>query len=275
MNSQENLYQLARESDAQGKLEEAIQYLEDALRIGYSKKIAVYLSRLYCKNDQNDQAYSLIKEESDLFSDQNIFDTYCQILSRNNFFIEAEELQRQLNQKLNLVIEPVSESEQNKIMADFRNQKEVTLSDYQQLLKLNLSNFMNFAQSLLLDPTTNFAVRISLCEDLIRLKIDEEISVLVLGKLEKFIPLQTELMQKSPIYREIMYGVGDRYRNRPNQLPYVIGEVNLFVGQLYPLLANYVSNTASFTRNMLDFIENRNGHEDQLLLEKIASNLPK
>lgn len=275
MNSQENLYQLAKESDAQGKLEEAIQYLEDALRIGYSKKIAVYLSRLYCKNDQNDQAYSLIKEESDLFSDQNIFDTYCQILSRNNFFIEAEELQRQLNQKLNLVIEPVSESEQNKIMADFRNQKEVTLSDYQQLLKLNLSNFMNFAQSLLLDPTTNFAVRISLCEDLIRLKIDEEISVLVLGKLEKFIPLQTELMQKSPIYREIMYGVGDRYRNRPNQLPYVIGEVNLFVGQLYPLLANYVSNTASFTRNMLDFIENRNGHEDQLLLEKIASNLPK
>lgn len=275
MNSQENLYQLAKESDAQGKLEEAIQYLEDALRIGYSKKIAVYLSRLYCKNDQNDQAYSLIKEESDLFSDQNIFDTYCQILSRNNFFIEAEELQRQLNQKLNLVIEPVSESEQNKIMADFRNQKEVTLSDYQQLLKLNLSNFMNFAQSLLLDPTTNFAVRISLCEDLIRLKIDEEISVLVLGKLKKFIPLQTELMQKSPIYREIMYGVGDRYRNRPNQLPYVIGEVNLFVGQLYPLLANYVSNTASFTRNMLDFIENRNGHEDQLLLEKIASNLPK
>ncbi|CCI85388.1 hypothetical protein FC52_GL000355 [Lactobacillus pasteurii DSM 23907 = CRBIP 24.76] len=275
MNSQENLYQLAKESDAQGKLEEAIQYLEDALRIGYSKKIAVYLSRLYCKNDQNDQAYSLIKEESDLFSDQNIFDTYCQILSRNNFFIEAEELQRQLNQKLNLVIEPVSESEQNKIMADFRNQKEVTLSDYQQLLKLNLSNFMNFAQSLLLDPTTNFAVRISLCEDLIRLKIDEEISVLVLGKLEKFIPLQTELMQKSPIYREIMYGVGDRYRNRPNQLPYVIGEVNLFVGQLYPLLANYISNTASFTRNMLDFIENRNGHEDQLLLEKIASNLPK
>lgn len=275
MNSQENLYQLAKESDAQGKLEEAIQYLEDALRIGYSKKIAVYLSRLYCKNDQNDQAYSLIKEESDLFSDQNIFDTYCQILSRNNFFIEAEELQRQLNQKLNLVIEPVSESEQNKIMADFRNQKEVTLSDYQQLLKLNLSNFMNFAQSLLLDPTTNFAVKISLCEDLIRLKIDEEISVLVLGKLEKFIPLQTELMQKSPIYREIMYGVGDRYRNRPNQLPYVIGEVNLFVGQLYPLLANYVSNTASFTRNMLDFIENRNGHEDQLLLEEIASNLPK
>lgn len=275
MNSQENLYQLAKESDAQGKLEEAIQYLEDALRIGYSKKIAVYLSRLYCKNDQNDQAYSLIKEESDLFSDQNIFDTYCQILSRNNFFIEAEELQRQLNQKLNLVIEPVSESEQNKIMADFRNQKEVTLSDYQQLLKLNLSNFMNFAQSLLLDPTTNFAVRISLCEDLIRLKIDEEISVLVLGKLEKFIPLQTELMQKSPIYHEIMYGVGDRYRNRPNQLPYVIGEVNLFVGQLYPLLANYVSNTASFTRNMLDFIENRNGHEDQLLLEEIASNLPK
>lgn len=81
-------------------------------------------------------------------------------------------------------------------MEHFKSKKQISQFDYEQLLKLNLINYKNFAQSLLLDPTQDFAVRLSLCEDLVKLGIDEEIKVWILDELENFVPKNVTLLEK-------------------------------------------------------------------------------
>lgn len=266
---------LAKQSEEQGDILGAISNLEEALRISNAIDVVLELCRLYRKNGQGDQAYALIKAQPDLFSDKQVFEEYCKILQANNFLIEALQLEHILGKKLPVQVEPASDEKQKIIMELFRRQTQISQYDYEQLLKLNLINYRNFAQSLLMDPTQNFAVRISLCEDLIRLGLDNKIKVWVIGNLEEFIPSQTTLLEKEPIYQEVVSSIGSRYRNNPSQLPLMLGEVNLVLGNLYPKLSKYVDNPDSFAKDLSSYLEKGDGAGHQELLEKIYSNLPK
>ena len=273
--SQENLIKLAQEDEAKGNLAGAIDNLREALNMGHSVKIVVLLSQLYRKNKQEDQAYTLLKEEPDLFSEQALFDEYINTLVANHYYIEGMQLEKLLNKKLPLIISPVSDDEQKEIMKGFRQKKSITLSDYQDLFKLNLINFEMFTQSLLIDPTQGFAIRLALCEDLVKLQINKSFKILVLGELEDFIPSKTQLMEKTTIYREVISSVGDRFRNSPTQLPLMLGEANLVLGSLYPKLSQYIKNTDGFTHDLVNYLETKNGGVNQKLLEKIYASLPK
>ena len=273
--SQKNLMKLAKQNEETGNLEEAIQNLEEALRISNSLDIVLELCRLYRKNKQEDQAYALIKAQPDLFSNKQVSKEYFRILQANNFFIEALQLENILGEKLPIKIEPVNSEKQKMIMELFKRQKQISQFDYEQLLKLNLINYKNFAQSLLLDPTQNFAVRLSLCEDLVRLGIKDKIKVWILGELEDFVPKDISLLEKNPIYQEVISSIGSRYHNNPSQLPVMIGEANLALGSLYPNLSKYVTNPDSFAKNLASYLESGDGAGNQELLEKIYSNLPK
>lgn len=273
--SQENLMKLAEENDRKGNIDAAIQNLEEALRNGRSKEIILYLCRLYRKNKQGDRAYTLIKEEPDLFSDQQIYQEYCQILSANHFFIEALQLERLSGKELPVKVTAADIEKQKVIMDLFKRQKSITQWDYEQLLKLDLVNFKSFAQSLLLDPSQNFAVRLSLCEDLVRLKIKENIKIIILGEEKQFVPADTLLLEKSPIYREIVSGIGSKFRNNPSQLPVMLGEINLILGSLYPKLSSYIDEPDSFLSDLVSFLNTGNGRSHQKLFEKIYANLPK
>ena len=273
--SQKNFYRLAQEKLDQNQVVEAIKLLEEGLSQGYDHKLAMLLCKLYLDTEEVDQAYSLIKEETDLFSDKKVYQLYLLILKHAHFYIEWLQIKALSGKLPDIAVEPVGEQEQLNIMNQFKQARNVTLGMYQDLFKLNLTNFVSFTQSLLLDPTLEFATRLTLLEDLVKLKLTQKISVKVLDKIEVFIPAETELLRKSPIYREVIYGIGDRYRNRPNELPYILGLVNLFIGTLYPKIPEYITNTASFTKNLLSYIETGNGYEDQEVLTKINKFLPK
>lgn len=266
---------LARQSEKQGDFEGAIKNLEEALRISNSTDVVLELCRLYRKNKQGDQAYALIKAQPDLFSDKRVSKEYYKILQVNNFFIEALQLEHILGEKLPVRIEPASDEKQKIIMELFKRQKNISQYDYEQLLKLNLINYRNFAQSLLLDPTQNFAVRISLCEDLIRLGINDPINIWIAGNSEEFVPSETNLFEREPIYQEVVSSIGSRYRNNPSQLPLMLGEVNLVLGNLYPKLSEYIDNPDSFAKDLSSYLEKGDGAGHQELLEKIYANLPK
>ena len=60
--SQKNLLKLAEENKRNGNLEAAIQNLEEALRGEYSLEVILQLCELYCANNQEDQAYALIRK---------------------------------------------------------------------------------------------------------------------------------------------------------------------------------------------------------------------
>lgn len=273
--SQQNLMKLAKQSEDQGDLEGAISNLEEALRMSNSTDVVLALCRLYRKNKQEDQAYTVIKAQPDLFSNNQVSKEYFKILKANNFFIEASQLEHLLGKKLPVKVEPASDQKQKIIMELFKRQKQISQYDYQQLLKLNLINYQNFAQSLLMDPTQNFAVRLSLCEDLIRLGIKNPIKVWIMGKLEEFIPVEANLLEKEPIYQEVVSSIGSRYRNNPSQLPLMLGEVNLVLGSLYPKLTKYIDNPDSFVKDLCSYLEKGDGAGHQELLEKIYQNLPK
>ena len=273
--SQENLLKLALEDENKGNYDLAIQNLEEALSYDPSNKVVIKLCKLYRKNKQEDQAYALIKDQPDLFSDEKIFNEYCQILKVNHYFIEFCQLEKLLDRKIKINISPVSESEQNKIMTGFRKKEQITQLDYQSLLKLNLINFENFSQSLLLDPSQNFAVRLALCEDLVRLNLEKTFKVWILGKQKEFIPNNTPLLEKSTVYTEVIGGIGDHFRNNPSQLPIMLGETNLILGSLYPEIGDYIRNTDGFTSDLISYIQTRNGRTNQKLLEKIYKYLPK
>ena len=271
--SQKNLLNLANKVAANGDFPQAIQYLEEALRDGYSETIVLNLCQMYNKNGQNYSAYELIKEEKDLFTDAQVFSVYSKVLQANNFLIEALEVKNITGYDLPDKIQPVPLKEQQQIMLNFKGKSKPTKFDYEQLFKLDLINFQNFAQSLLIDPSLNFASRIVLCEDLFRLGIKEKFKVLVLGQTEEFIPQKINLLEKEPIYREVVSGIGSRYYHKPSQLPAVLGEVNLILGSLYPKLSKYVDDPDSFASDIASYIENQDGRSNQKLFERIDHNI--
>lgn len=273
--SQKNLLTLAQENEANGKLDLATQNVEEALRIGSNKEIVLRLCDLYLKTDQAYSAYSLIKEEKDLFSDDEIFFAYSRVLQANHFLIEALEIKNLSKGEKEVEVLPASISEQQATMEKFRLSKNATKYEYDQLFTLDLINFTNFAQSLLLDPSLSFAVRLVLCEDLFRLGINESFDVLVLGKREKFIPNQINLLEKDPVYREVVSAIGSRYYHRPSQLPAVLGEVNLILGSLYPKLSKYVEEPDSFASDIASYIDFQDGRSHHDLFRQIDHNLPK
>ena len=271
--SQKNLLNLANKVAANGDFPQAIQYLEEALRDGYSETIVLNLCQMYIKNGQNYSAYELIKEEKDLFTDAKVFSIYSKVLQANNFLIEALEVKNITGYDLPDKILPVPLKEQQQIMLNFKGKSKPTKFDYEQLFKLDLINFQNYAQSLLIDPSLNFASRIVLCEDLFRLGIKEKFKVLVLGQTEEFIPQKINLLEKEPIYREVVSGIGSRYYHKPSQLPAVLGEVNLILGSLYPKLSKYVDDPDSFASDIASYIENQDGRGNQKLFERIDHNI--
>ena len=271
--SQKNLLNLANKVAANGDFPQAIQYLEEALRDGYSETIVLNLCQMYIKNGQNYSAYELIKEEKDLFTDAQVFSVYSKVLQANNFLIEALEVKNITSYDLPDKIQPVPLKEQQQIMLNFKGKSKPTKFDYEQLFKLDLINFQNYAQSLLIDPSLNFASRIVLCEDLFRLGIKEKFKVLVLGQTEEFIPQKINLLEKEPIYREVVSGIGSRYYHKPSQLPAVLGEVNLILGSLYPKLSKYVDDPDSFASDIASYIENQDGRSNQKLFERIDHNI--
>ena len=271
--SQKNLLNLANKVAANGDFPQAVQYLEEALRDGYSDTIVLNLCQMYIKNGQNYSAYELIKEEKDLFTDAQVFSVYSKVLQANNFLIEALEVKNITGYDLPDKIQPVPLKEQQQIMLNFKGKSKPKKFDYEQLFKLDLINFQNYAQSLLIDPSLNFASRIVLCEDLFRLGIKEKFKVLVLGQTEEFIPQKIDLLEKEPIYREVVSGIGSRYYHKPSQLPAVLGEVNLILGSLYPKLSKYVDDPDSFASDIASYIENQDGRSNQKLFERIDHNI--
>ena len=271
--SQKNLLSLAQKSAAKGDFAQSIQNLEEALRIGPSNEVVLSLCELYLKDKQNYSAYELIKEEKDLFTNPKIFREYSRILKMNHFAIEALEVKNITAYELPDLVEPVSKTQQQQIMVTFKQKSKPTKFDYEQLFKLDLPNFKNFAQSLLLDPSLNFAIRLVLIEDLFRLGLQETFRVLVLGQEEQFIPQKINLLEKDAIYREVVSGIGSRYYHKPSQLPAVLGEVNLILGSLYPKLYKYVDNPDSFASDIASYIENHDGRSNQKLFEKIDNNI--
>ena len=271
--SQKNLINLAKRNEANGDMVQAIQNLEEALRDGHSNEVVLNLCDFYLKNKQSYSAYELIKEEKDLFTDSEIFAKYSKILSENHFLIEALEVKNITDYELRYSVEAVSSTVQQKIMVTFRQKAKPTKYDYDQLFKLDLSNFKNFAQSLLIDPSLNFAVRLVLCEDLFRLGLKNKFKVLVLGQEEEFIPRKINLLEKEPVYREVVSGIGSRYYHQPSQLPAVLGEVNLILGSLYPKLNKYVDDPDSFASDIASYIDNHDGRSNQKLFEKIDNNI--
>ncbi|MCT6890939.1 MAG: tetratricopeptide repeat protein, partial [Lactobacillus sp.] len=266
--SQKNLINLAKRNEANGDMVQAIQNLEEALRDGHSNEVVLNLCDFYLKNKQSYSAYELIKEEKDLFTDLEIFAKYSKILSENHFLIEALEVKNITDYELPYSVEAVNSTVQKKIMVTFRQKAKTTKYDYDQLFKLDLSNFKNFAQSLLIDPSLNFAVRLVLCEDLFRLGLKNKFKVLVLGQEEEFIPRKINLLEKEPVYREVVSGIGSRYYHQPSQLPAVLGEVNLILGSLYPKLNKYVDDPDSFASDIASYIDNHDGRSNQKLFEK-------
>lgn len=172
-------------------------------------------------------------------------------------------------------VEPVSEKRQQQIMQEFKQKKHVSQADYESLHKLNLINFKTFSQSLLLDPTLDFTVRLSICEDLVRLGIKDSFKVWIAGKIEKFIPADTPLLEKEAKYREIISAIGARFSHNPSQLPLMIGETNLIVGSLYPKINKFVDEPDSFASDLVSFIQQKDGRNHHKLLEAIYQNLPK
>lgn len=273
--SQQNLLKLAEENKRKGDIEAAIQNLEEALRGEHSLDVILQLCELYCANKQEDQAYALIKEEPDLFSDQRVYQAYCKILQKNNFLIEALQLKHITGLDLPVNVEPVSEDKQQRIMQNFKQKKQVNQADFESLHKLNLINFKTFAQSVLLDPTPDFALRLALCEDLVRLGLKDEFKVWIVGDLEEFVPANTSLLEKEPAYREIISAIGSHFAHNPSQLPLMIGETNLVVGSLYPKIKKYVDEPDSFASDLVSYLQTKDGRNHQKLFEKIYQHLPK
>ena len=267
--SQENLRKLAIEAEAGGDYQAACGHLEEALRLGFDEDLALDLSRLLRLNKEEDQAYALIKALPDLFSRDKVLEEYGQVLAANNFLIEALQVKHLTEGEVDFPVLPADKKEQEKILLAFRKKQAVSQSQYEQLLKLDLPTYLAFARSLLLDPLANYALRLAVCEDLVKLGVKEEMQVMILGDLKSFVPAETDLLKQDPVYREFITSLASRYQNRPSELPLILAEGYFAFGQLYPCQGDYVTNPDAFARDLTGFLRQKRGGESQNLLEKI------
>lgn len=267
--SQKNYLNLADEALKNNSKDQAIQYLLEALQLGHDTKIVYKLCQAFLAKGDPKKAYTLIKEEPDIFSDQKVYMLYLEILQKLNFNIEALELKNLRNQSLELEIEPIKENQQQDLMRNFKNLKLISESDYVELYKLSKDNFIQLAQSLLIDPTQSFALRLSLCEDLIKMGYDNKVIVSVLGQNTTFVPKETMLLSKDPIYRECCVSLADYLRRDPSKLTMMVGELNVCLGMLYPKLHDYISDPDQFTHDFRKYLESKQGGANQELLDKI------
>lgn len=271
--SQKNLINLANESIKNKDLTQAEEYLEEALNLSYDENISKSLVKVYLSDNKEDQAYDLVKEEPDLFSDSEIFSLYLETLARNNYFIEFLQLKKLLdNPKIKEVV-PEKLEKQMKIMQAFKKKSVIRQKDYQSLFKLNLTNFVNFSKSILIDPSQSFALRLAICEDLVKLKMDENIPIIVLDQMTAFNPSLTPLLAKNTVYQEIISSIGDRLSKNPSILPTVLSETNLLLGTIYPKIDDFVDEPDSFSKDLVNFVLERNGGEHQEILTKIYQNI--
>lgn len=267
--SQENLRKLAIEAEAGGDYQAACGHLEEALRMGFDEDLALDLSRLLRLNKEEDQAYALIKALPDLFSRDKVLEEYGQVLAANNFLIEALQVKHLTEGEVDFPVLPADKKEEEKILLAFRKKQAVSQGQYEQLLKLDLPTYLAFARSLLLDPLANYALRLAVCEDLVKLGVKEELQVMILGELKSFVPAETALLKQDPVYREFIASLASRYQNRPSELPLILAEGNFAFGQLYPCHGDYVTNPDAFARDLTGFLRQKQGGESQDLLEKI------
>lgn len=267
--SKDNFLLLAKEAKEHHDLPQAKQYLLEALRLGHDSDIVCELCEIYLSQEKGDQAYSLIKEEPDLFSNKKVYNTYLKILKFQHYAIEADQLEYLLDKKLPIKVEPVSQIKQLEIMRNFKKLKYIQERDYLLLYCLSVENFTNLAKSILIDPSPNFALRLSLCEDLVKLGDSEKIQVYILGEAKEFIPKETDLLEKSPIYREVCVSLADYFRQDPSKLPLMIGEMNVCLGMLYPRLRDYIKDPDQFAHYFRKYLEKKEGGANQKLLNKI------
>ncbi|EFK32105.1 hypothetical protein HMPREF9264_1772 [Lactobacillus delbrueckii subsp. bulgaricus PB2003/044-T3-4] len=260
---------MAIEAEAGGDYQAACGHLEEALRLGFDEDLALDLSRFLRLNKEEDQAYALIKALPDLFSRDKVLEEYGQVLTANNFLIEALQVKHLTEGEVDFPVLPADKKEQEKILLAFKKKQAVSQSQYEQLLKLDLPTYLAFARSLLLDPLANYALRLAVCEDLVKLGVKEEMQVMILGDLKSFVPAETDLLKQDPVYREFITSLASRYQNRPSELPLILAEGNFAFGQLYPCQGDYVTNPDAFARDLTGFLRQKRGGESQNLLEKI------
>lgn len=268
-NSQKELFEIALQCEKRNDIDGAISNLEEALRLGYDGKVTVKLSELYRMQDQKDQAYLVMKMVPDLFSDKTVFEEYAKVLQENNFLIEALQLKNLSSNRINLTVKPADLSEQRKIIKEFQAKTVITQTDYLKLFKLDLPTYLTFCKSLLLNITQSFAIRLTICEDLIKLGIKEEIPVIILGKEYRFVPVQTCLLKKNTIYQDVISIIYTRYNKEPNKLPLMLGEANLSLGSLYPMIDKFIDDAREFTNSLISFLDNGQGFSYDNLLQKI------
>ncbi|GHV98114.1 hypothetical protein lacNasYZ03_03150 [Lactobacillus nasalidis] len=267
--SQQNLLKLAGQAEAAGDFAAARDQLEEALRLGFDAELLLNLSRVLRLNHEEDQAYAAVKALPDLFSEEAVRKEYGQILAANNYLIEALQVKHLTGGQVTFAVQPADQQEQEQILKSFRKARTVTERQYQQLLKLDLPTYTAFARSLLLDPLGNHALRLAVCEDLIKLGCQEQIQLLVLGELRSFVPAETPLLKQDPVYREFIASLASRYQNRPSELPLILAEGNFAFGQLYPCQSDYISNPDAFAKALVSFLRKKQGWDYQKLLEKI------
>lgn len=273
--SQKNLLELAKQTKAKGNLQQSAQYLSEALRSGYDQEIALALVDVDLELGEKAEAYALIKEEKDLFSDKKVFAKYLEVLAAMHYRIEFLQLQQLVGHELAVKVEPVSEDEQEKIMGAFKMLKAVKSNDYQKLYQLSEDNFARFAQSCLLDPSCDFVVHSALTEDLVKMAINQDLHILVLGKQESFNPSRTPLLSHDKVYSKVVHTIAASYSDNPSRLPLILGEANFILAAIYPKLDKYVSDPEGFAHDLDNFISTRDGGLNQDLLEKAFKQLPK
>lgn len=271
--SQKNLLKQAIDNKKNNKIDEAYKNLEQALSISYDHVLVFQLIELEFEQKNFDQAYLLLKQEPDLFSDKKIYKLYLQTLAQKNYFIERLQLERLRGRKIDTTIEPVNEKKQQEIMTKFKSVKNISYELYRSLYQLNENNFVLFSQSMLIDPTIEMALKMAICEDLIKLKVNKKINILILGKQAEFIPIKTLLLKENPIYQEICQSIYDKLKKSPEKTQIYLAEVNLVLSVIYPTINKYINNPDRFAKNLLNYIEIKRGGIDQQLIKTIYRTL--
>lgn len=255
------LIELAQKALTIGDLERAKHCYLQYLSVQHDIKCVIALGNIFLQEKRPDEAYKLLKDESDLFSDDMLFKFYLKVLQERHFYIEAKQVSYLLGKPLAIEILPIVGSDADKIMLDFHKLNIITQEDYIKLYSLDEETFIEFSKSLLLDPTTNFMVKATLCNDFIKLGVSQKSNIRILGQMQSFVPADTSIFYQNSIYKYLISFLKHHYENNPSKMNLLVNEITIFCEVIFPCIEFYIIDADKFARCFIDYI---NGESDNI-----------
>lgn len=271
--TQEQFMLQAKEATNNKDYDKAIAILEEANSFEEADQIVSLIIANLLLADQKFEAYLRLQDFSDLFANEANFITYLQVLQANHYLIEKLQVLTQLKklpqaeaeklQKLAQAypVTAVATSEIPAVIKKFRQaDNQIEPEILASILVLPLEDYLDLVEYLVQVKYTEPLIRNVLFEELVKLDVNVELQIEILGNQVTVNPHQYGVFKDSQILFDGLLLIEKVAPQNPIFNRQIKAQFIYILTQLYPIENDFIKDLDFFIKTLVAVIEN--GGED-------------